>query len=135
MAEAILRHLSHDRIEVASAGTAPQAEIHPMARQAVQKLLSLDMVGQEPKVLDQFLARHFDYVITVCDRAAETCPVFPGDPQRVHWSYEDPAAVIGTDEERQRAFDRTAQQMLARMRTWSSLPALRNRIEQASPAR
>jgi protein-tyrosine-phosphatase len=132
MAEAILRHLSHDRIEVASAGSAPQAEIHPMARQAVRTLLSLDMAGQHPKRLDQFLGRRFDYVITVCDKAAETCPVFPGDPERVHWSYEDPAAVVGTDDERQRAFDNTAKHMLSRVRAWLSLPVLRNKIEQSA---
>jgi len=131
MAEAILRHLSQNRIEVASAGTAPQAEIHPMARQAVRTLLNLDMAGQHPKLLDQFLGRDFDYVITVCDRAAESCPIFPGDPARIHWSYEDPAAVIGTEEEQQRAFDTTAKQMLARMRTWLALPSLRSRVEQS----
>ena len=131
MAEAILRALSQDRIEVASAGTAPQVEIHPMARQAVRTLLNLDMAGQHPKRLDRFLDRDFDYVITVCDRAAETCPVFPGDPERIHWSYEDPAAVVGTEEEQQRAFDTTAKQMLARMRTWLALPSLRSRVEQS----
>jgi protein-tyrosine-phosphatase len=132
MAEAILRHLSNDRVDVASAGTVPQPDIHPMARQAVRTLLNLDMAGQHPKVLDQFLGQHFDYVITVCDRAAETCPLFPGDPERIHWSYEDPAAATGTDEERQRAFDRTAQQMLARMRTWLSLPELQSRIKSST---
>jgi len=134
MAEAILRALSHGRVEVASAGTEPQVEIHPMARQAVRTLLNLDMTGQHPKRLDRFLDRDFDYVITVCDRAAETCPVFPGDPERIHWSYEDPAAAVGTEDERQRAFDSTARQMLARMRTWLSLPALQRRIETPSKA-
>lgn len=134
MAEAILRHLSHDRIEIASAGTTPQPDIHPMARHAVKTLLNIDMVGQYPKMLDQFLGRKFDYVITVCDRAAETCPLFPGDPERIHWSYEDPAAAVGTDDQRQRTFDNTAKQMLTRMRTWLSLPALRSRTEQASVA-
>ena len=134
MAEAILRALSHDRIEVASAGTEPQVEIHPMARQAVRTLLNLHMTGQHPKRLDRFLDRDFDYVITVCDRAAETCPVFPGDPERIHWSYEDPAAAVGAEDERQRAFDSTARQMLTRMRTWLSLPALQRRIETPSEA-
>jgi len=129
MAEAILRHLSHDQIDVQSAGTAPQPDIHPMARRAVKTLLNLDMAGQYPKTLDRFLRRDFDYVITVCDRAAETCPVFPGDPERIHWSFEDPAAVVGTDAEKQRAFDVTAQQLLARLRLWLSLPGIRKRIE------
>src|SRR5215471_1386916 len=130
MAEAILRHVGKGAIEVESAGTLPQLDIHPMARRAVKKLLDLDMDGQSPKMLDRFLGQHFDYVITVCDRAAESCPVFPGDPERIHWSYEDPAAVAGTDEEKQRAFDTTATQLLSRIRLWLSLPALRDRVEQ-----
>jgi protein-tyrosine-phosphatase len=128
MAEAILRHLSHGAIDVESAGTLPKPEIHPMARKAVHDLFGLDMSGQYPKSLDRFLHRDFDYVITVCDRAAETCPVFPGDPVRIHWSFEDPAAATGCDQEKQRAFNNVAQQLLARMRTWLSLPALRSRI-------
>ena len=129
IAEAILRHLSHDQVDIHSAGTAPQPDIHPMARRAVKTLLNLDMAGQYPKMLDRFLHRDFDYVITVCDRAAETCPVFPGDPERIHWSFEDPAAVIGTDVEKQRAFDATAQQLLVRLRLWLSLPGIRERME------
>lgn len=129
MAEAILRHVSRGRIDVESAGTVPQRDIQPMARRAVKTLLDLDMEGQNPKSLDRFLGRDFDYVITVCDRAAETCPVFPGDPGRIHWSFEDPAAARGTDEEKQRAFDTTAKRLLSRIRLWLSLPENRQRIE------
>jgi arsenate reductase len=132
MAEAILRNVSKGAIEVESAGTLPQPDIHPMARRAAKKLFDLDMDGQYPKTLDRFLGQDFDYVITVCDRAAESCPVFPGDPERIHWSFQDPAAVGGTDEEKQRAFDTTATQLLSRIRLWLSLPALRTRLESAS---
>jgi protein-tyrosine-phosphatase len=128
MAEAMLRHVGKGAIEVESAGTRPQPDIHPMARRAAKTLLDLDMDNQYPKTVDRFLGRHFDYVITVCDRAAESCPVFPGDPERIHWSIEDPAAVVGTDEEKQRAFDTTATQLLSRIRLWLSWPALRNRV-------
>ena len=134
MAEAILRRVGKGAIEVESAGTLPRPDIHPMARRAAKELLDFDMDGQYPKTLDRFLGQHFDYVITVCDRAAESCPVFPGDPERIHWSFEDPAAVVGTDEEKQRAFDSTATQLLSRIRLWLSLPALRNRIEHAASA-
>ena len=106
MAEAILRHAGKGAIEVESAGTLPQPHIHPLARRATRKLLNVEMDGQYPKMLDRFLGQHFDYVITVCDRAAESCPLFPGDPERIHWSLEDPAAAIGTDDEKQRAFDK-----------------------------
>jgi ArsR family transcriptional regulator, arsenate/arsenite/antimonite-responsive transcriptional repressor / arsenate reductase (thioredoxin) len=128
MAEAILRHLSHGAIEVESAGTEPKSMIHPMARLAVRTQFGLEMTGQYPKALDPVMNRHFDYIVTVCDRAAESCPVPPGDSERIHWSFEDPAAATGTDEERQRAFDLVARQLMGRMRVWLSLPALRNRI-------
>ena len=129
LAEAILRHVSKGAVDVESAGTAPQPDIHPMARRAASRLLHLDMAGQHPKSLDRFLGQRFDYVVTVCDRAAESCPVFPGDPERIHWSFEDPAAQNGTDGEKQRAFDQTATQMLSRIRLWLSLPAIRARTE------
>jgi protein-tyrosine-phosphatase len=122
MAEAILRHLSGGEWRVESAGTAPQPEIHPMARIAVKSLLNLDMAGQFPKMLDRFAGERFSHVITVCDRAAETCPVFPGETERIHWSLEDPAAVTGSAEERQRAFDATARDLLHRFQQWSALP-------------
>ena len=129
IAEALLRHLSHGAFEVASAGTEPKPEIHPMAQKAVQTQFGIDMAQQFPKSVDRYHNRHFDYVITVCDRAAETCPVFPGESERMHWSFEDPAAATGTDEEKQRAFDDVARQLLARMRVWLSQPALRSRID------
>ena len=121
MAEAILRHVSKGALDVESAGTRPQPDIHPMAWRAARNLLDLEMEGQHPKTLDRFLGQHFDYVITVCDHAAQSCPVFPGAPERIHWSFEDPAAVVGTDEEKQRAFDATAAQLLSRIRAWLSL--------------
>src|SRR6185503_11810163 len=128
MAEAILRHESRGAIDVESAGTAPQPDVHPMARRAVKTLLNLEMDGQHPKRLDQFLGRRFDYVITVCDRAAETCPVFPGDPERLHWSYEDPAQAPGDEAAQQRTFDQTAKALLNRIRLWTCLPAIRDRM-------
>jgi protein-tyrosine-phosphatase len=128
IAEAILRHLGRGAIDVASAGTLPQPDIHPMARRAAKKVLDLDMDGQYPKTLDRLVGQDFDFVITVCDRAAESCPAFLGAPERIHWSLEDPAAVVGTDDEKQRAFDLTATHLLSRIRLWLSLPALRARL-------
>lgn len=123
MAEAILRHLSHGQIHVASAGSAPAVEIHPMACLALGKL-GIPLDHQHPKSWDRFMRDEFDFIITVCDRSAEQCPVFPGDPERIHWSCEDPAALDGSAEERQRAFDRTATQLVNRMRIWMSLPSI-----------
>ena len=129
MAETILRHISEGRIEVASAGTDPKSDIHPMAREAVKRLLDVEMTGQWPKSLDHFVSRRFDYVITVCDSAAEMCPVFPGGTLQLHWSYPDPVVFAGTDEEKQRAFDQLAQRMMARMQAWLSVSALLERLK------
>ena len=134
MAEAILRQLSHGNIEVVSAGSAPERDIHPMARRAIQRLLGQDMANQRPKSFQRFLGEKFDYVITVCDRAAESCPVLPGDPDRIQWSFPDPSAVEGTDVECQHAFDTVAQQLIGRIRVWMSLPAIGGRPAPLNPA-
>jgi arsenate reductase len=132
--EALLRHISRAQVEVFSAGSQPRPEIHPMARNAVKDLFGLDMAGQHPKPLEQFRGDRFDYVITVCDRAAESCPVLPGDSKRIHWSFEDPAAVEGDDEKKRRAFERTARDMAGRIRLWLSLPAVASRVTAARDA-
>ncbi len=127
MAEALLRQLSGNRIDVCSAGSAPQPEVHPMARATLETKYGIDTSDLHPKPLNLFLGRRFDYVITVCDRAAETCPVFPGDPQRIHWSFEDPAAV-SHETERRRAFEHVATGLAGRLRIWLSLPDIRRRV-------
>ncbi len=128
LAEAILRQMSGGKVRVESAGSAPQPEIHPMARDTARRILNTEMEGQYPKRLDQFLDQQFDYVITVCDRAADSCPTFPGDPERIHWSFEDPAAVQD-DAQRQRAFDHVAHGLVTRIRTWMALPAVKAALD------
>lgn len=128
MAEALLRQLSHGQVEVFSAGSQPRPEIHPLARLAVRELFGLEMAGQHPKPLDMFLDQRLDYVISVCDRADAACPIFPGDTERIHWSFEDPAAVEGSEEEKRRAFERTAKDLMGRIRIWLSLPSISSRI-------
>ena len=66
--------------------------------------IGIDIGSQRSKTLDEFDGQRFDYVITVCDRANESCPIFPGRTERVHWSFDDPTAAAGTDEQRLRAF-------------------------------
>jgi len=128
MAEALLRSLSKGRIGVESAGSAPQPAVHPMAVATLRDKYGIDATGLRPKHLDRFVGQHFDYVITVCDRAAESCPVFPDDPQRIHWSFEDPAAIADPDRQR-RAFENVAAGLVTRMRTWLALPAVSSRLD------
>ena len=102
MAEGLLRKIAGDRFEVFSAGT-EVTRVHPLAIEAMRES-GIDISGHTSKTLDAFPGERFDYVITVCDRANESCPIFPGDTERIHWSFDDPSAATGTDEERLRAF-------------------------------
>ena len=98
MAEGLLRHLAGDRFEVYSAGT-EATHVRPLAIRAMAEL-GIDISGQESKTLDRYLGEPFDAVITVCDQANESCPVFFGAKKRLHWSFPDPSTAIGTEEER-----------------------------------
>ena len=102
MAEGLLRHLGRESCEVFSAGT-EKTRVRPQAIQVMAEL-GIDISQQQSKPLEQYLGQPFDYVITVCDAANEACPVFPGAKQRLHWSFEDPAAAVGSEEERLRVF-------------------------------
>jgi ArsR family transcriptional regulator, arsenate/arsenite/antimonite-responsive transcriptional repressor / arsenate reductase (thioredoxin) len=119
MAEGILRHMAGDRVEVASAGT-EVTRVHPLAAKTME-VRGIDISGQRSKHLDEFRDQQFDYVITVCDRASETCPIFPGDPERIHWSIPDPSSVEGDHTKREAAFQRTADDLLTRIRYLLSL--------------
>lgn len=113
MAEALLRSRSKGQIEVFSAGTEP-AEVHPLAIRAMSEM-NIDLSSHRSKSLKEFIGQEFDYIITVCDRAREACPVFPGDPVRIHWSFPDPAAAVGTERDRYQAFLDTAVQLNTRI--------------------
>jgi arsenate reductase len=104
MAEGLLRSFGGDRFEVFSAGTKPST-VRPEAI-AVMSELGIDLSGHHSKHVREFDGQHFDYVITVCDNANESCPVFPADTERIHWSFPDPAAVEGSETERLAAFRR-----------------------------
>jgi arsenate reductase len=99
MAEGFLRKYAGDRFEVFSAGLEP-GFINPLTIQVMEEQ-GVNMRGHYSKGLDQFLGKvHFAYLITVCSRAEEKCPIFPGMGQRLHWPFEDPAAYKGSPEER-----------------------------------
>ncbi len=97
MAEGLLRHFAGGRFDVESAGTVASF-VRPQAI-AVMAELGIDITGHRSKCLDEFIETPFDFVITVCDNANETCPLFPGRAKRIHWSFDDPASVTGSDEE------------------------------------
>jgi len=113
MAEGFLRHFAGDRFEVFSGGTDPVG-INPRAVEAMHAI-GIDISSQRSKHMSEFSKNRFDYVITVCDRAKETCPVFPGAASMLHWSFDDPAAVRGTDEERQKVFRRVRDDIMERI--------------------
>lgn len=102
MAEGLLRHDAGDRFEVFSAGVAP-SKVRPEAI-AVMREVGLDISGHRSKHVDEFSGQTFDYVLTVCDNARESCPVFPGTTVMIHHSFVDPAALTGSEQERLMAF-------------------------------
>jgi arsenate reductase len=117
MAEGLFRHHLGDRYEVQSAGTKP-TQVRPEAI-AVMREIGIDISGHRSKSINEFMGEEFRYVITVCDNANESCPVFPGKTERIHWSFEDPAATQGAEEERKAAFRRIRDQIEARIKAFS----------------
>jgi ArsR family transcriptional regulator, arsenate/arsenite/antimonite-responsive transcriptional repressor / arsenate reductase (thioredoxin) len=120
MAEALLRQLSHGSIEAQSAGSQPAERVHPLAIQVMERA-GIDMRLARPKHFDEFRDQHFDAIITVCDRVREVCPVFPDDPEHIHWSLPDPAHVEGSDEAQYDAFEQTRRALVTRLRFLSTL--------------
>ena len=118
MAEGFLRELAGGRFEVASAGTEAHG-VHPLATRAMAEI-GIDLRRQTSKTLDRFLGEPWDYVITACDSAKESCPVFSAKTTRLHWSFDDPSAASGTDEERLVVFRRVRDQIKTRLGSWLS---------------
>lgn len=113
LTEAMLGHLGGDAVEAHSAGT-EATRVNPFAIAALADL-GINWSDARSKVIDEFLGRRFDYVITVCGRANETCPYFPGSAHRLHWGLEDPSLVGTTDEERLAAFRATRDEITERL--------------------
>jgi len=114
IAEALLRDYGGADFEVASAGTEATG-VNPYAVRVLADL-GIDWSGARSKSITEFLDQRFDYVITVCDRARETCPVFPGSENTLHWGLDDPSEVVGPDVERLAAFRHTELDVAARLR-------------------
>lgn len=113
MAEGWLRHLSRPPIEAFSAGTNPQT-VNPLAVESMKEC-DVDIYGHRSKSVREFLSQRFEFVITVCDQAQESCPTFPDSPRLLHWSIPDPATAGGTTEERQAVFRLVRDQIRGRV--------------------
>ncbi|HAZ66616.1 MAG TPA: low molecular weight phosphatase family protein [Opitutae bacterium] len=128
LAEAILRQAAGDIIEVASAGSKPAGYVHPIAIE-VLKEIALDASAHRSKHLSEFLNQPVHTVITVCGNADQVCPMFPGQVQRFHWGFDDPAHATGTPDEVRAVFRRVRDEIRAtfeayavRLRAGSVLP-------------
>jgi arsenate reductase len=122
MAEAFLRRLAPDRFEAQSAGLEPTA-VDPLAVEVMGER-GIDLSAARAKGTDDLLGKvHFGFVITVCERAQEACPkTFPGMGTRLHWPFDDPAAVEGDDEERLEAYREVRDEIETRIREWLKRP-------------
>lgn len=116
MAEGLLRHLAGDKAQVYSAGAAP-SQVNAYAIAAMRQR-GIDISSHSSDHVSAYLETEFDYVITVCDNAAEACPVFPGSATRIHWSFPDPAAVSGDRDAVLRSFVETREVLERRLRKW-----------------
>jgi arsenate reductase len=116
MAEALLRREGGDRFEVVSAGVDPRG-VNPLTIRALAEV-GIDISGARSKSVTEYLGESFDYVITVCDRARESCPVFPGGAETLHWGFEDPAEAQGSEAERLAMFRRVLGEVAVRIRSF-----------------
>ena len=114
MAEGFLRHMGGDRFEVVSAGTEP-GEVNALGIDVMREV-GVDISGHHSKPVTSFLGESFKYLITVCDRAREKCPIFPGAVKRLHWPLGDPAAAQGSKADRLAAFRRIRDEIGERVR-------------------
>jgi arsenate reductase (thioredoxin) len=121
MAETILNRKGRGRFIAESAGSQPARRINPLAIETLEKH-GFFWTGHQPRGLAGLESEEWDFVITVCDKAKESCPIFPGQPVIAHWGMPDPAAVVGTDEEERRAFADALLLISRRIDLFVSLP-------------
>ena len=122
LGEYLLRDRGGARFQVFSAGSFPTGKVNPFAIQVLRDLYGIDASQARSKSVEEFKDVEFDFVVTVCGNARETCPVWPGQPIVAHWGSPDPAAVEGTDAEKYRAFKEVAFQIEQRLQRLISLP-------------
>ena len=117
MAEELWETLGAGEWQSESAGSKPSGYVHPLAIQAMQEL-DIDLSANTSKSLDQFKDQPFDLVVTVCDNAKESCPVFSGATKTLHWPFDDPADATGTDEEKMLMFRRVRDEIKAKIESY-----------------
>lgn len=117
MAEALWESLGQGEWQSESAGSKPSGYVHPLAIGAMQEL-DIDISANQSKLLDQFRNQEFDLVVTVCDNAKDSCPVFRGAKQTLHWPFDDPADATGTEEEQMVVFRRVRDEIRNRIQTY-----------------
>ena len=122
LAEFLLKKLAPDKFDVASAGSSPKPAPHPLALSLLRDQYRIDVSGARSKSWEEFKGTEFNFVITLCDDARESCPVWPGQPIIAHWSSPDPAEISGSEEEKLKAFWLVAQQIHRRLELLASLP-------------
>jgi arsenate reductase len=119
LAEGVLRAAAGDLLSVASAGSKPAGYVHPLAIRAMAEI-GLDISAHRSKHLNEFLGQNVETVITVCDHADQACPVFPGQVNRHHWPFDDPAHATGTDEEKLAVFRRVRDEIRAKFEAYAA---------------
>jgi arsenate reductase len=120
MAEGIFRYLAGDKFEVFSAGINP-TRVNPIAIKVMDEV-GIDISKQRPKSVSEFSGQKFDYVITVCDNAKQSCPAFPGKYEKIHWNLKDPAGAQGTEEEKLKLFREIRNQIKENVLSFLELP-------------
>ncbi|MGB0587346.1 MAG: arsenate reductase ArsC [Limisphaerales bacterium] len=119
LAEGILRAAVGGAAEVASAGSDPAGYVHPMAGE-VMKEIEIDISAHTSKHLDKFLQREVHTVITVCGNADQACPIFPGQAEKHHWPFDDPAKATGSEEEIRAVFRRVRDEIRAKFEAYAA---------------
>jgi arsenate reductase len=122
MGEYLMRQLAGDRFETFSAGSNPTGRVHPVAIEVLRDYFGIDASAARSKSWDEFRDQRFDFVITVCDHARETCPFWPGQPVLAHWGTDDPAAYVGTPKGQLAAFRKAATELHRRIDLFRNLP-------------
>lgn len=122
LAEYLIRRIAPGRFQSFSAGVKPSGKVNPIVMRILREIFKIDATDARSKSVEEYKDIHFDFVITVCDDARETCPTWPGQPVIAHWSSPDPALFEGTEEEKYKLTSQVAMQIHRRLDLFCSLP-------------